>query len=653
RGMKEIEIYEDGRFFTFTGHRIDGRPQSVNVCRESLHEVCHWAFTDEDDEEEPTPSSNGTPKRDLSETEIWDLIEQADDDKIQRLWSGDTSLNDHDHSRADSALCCKLYFYGADKHQIDELFRQSGLMRPKWDEQRGNQTYGEMTIQNAIDEVDERHSALTDDSAGDSRTANGAPSGDGQAGNAPGMPNSAPFWYFDAEKEKTKIERAGLIQFLEDHGFGKLYAESDLDSMLVRVEDNIVRHTSREKIKDFVLGYVRKVQPKREAQVIDALLRGANVYFSDALFEFLSPVEPDFHEDTPEKAFFYYENGFVEVTADGFDLQPYSDLDGVIWEDQIINREFETLTDEGPSGWDWHEHLLNVAGHDKERHNAICTGLGYLMHDYKDPAVTKAIIFMDEKVTDVEEGRTGKSVTTEALQYMGSTLRVDGRNFSFDSRFAFQEVTLDTAVVDFNDAKKRFPFERLFSLITDDFPVERKGKDRVTIPFEDSPKFALSTNYVIEGKGASFQDRTFQVEFADYYSPRHSPKDEFGHRLFDDWDADEWARFDNVMMACVRQYLRDGLASYDHVNIQEKKLRQETCPDFAEWIRDFIELGRRYDKKALKKSFQEAYAPDYEDMTGYQCTTWVKTFARIYDLDVSEPKSGSTRYIVLRDTDEK
>jgi hypothetical protein len=463
------------------------------------------------------------------------------------------------------------------------------------------------------------------------------------------------FWFYDSDAGRYKVDRTAFIEFLDVHGFGKLYAESDLNSMLVRVEDNIVRHTSREKIKDFVLEYVREVQPKREAQVIDALLRGANVYFSDALFEFLSPVEPDFHEDTPEKAFFYYENGFVEVTADGFQLRPYSELDGVIWEDQIIDREFEDLTDEAPSGWDWHEHLLNVAGHDRERHNAICTALGYLMHGYKDPAVTKAIIFMDEKVTDVEEGRTGKSVTTKALQHMGSTLRVDGRNFSFDSRFAFQEVTLDTAVVDFNDAKKRFPFERLFSLITDDFPVERKGKDRVTIPFEDSPKFALSTNYVIEGKGASFEDRTFQVEFADYYSPRHSPKDEFGHRLFDNWDTVEWARFDNIMVACVRQYLRDGLVSYDHVNVQEKKLRQETCPDFAEWILEFveIEMGRRYDKKGLKKSFQEAYAPDYEDLTGYQCTTWLKTFARIYDLDVSEPKSGSTRYIVFRDTSDE
>ncbi len=444
---------------------------------------------------------------------------------------------------------------------------------------------------------------------------------------------SSQFWYFDAEKEKTKIERAGLIQFLQENGFGKLYAESDLDSMLVRVEDNIVRHTSREKIKDFVLEYVREVQPKREGQVIDALLRGANVYFSDALFEFLSPVEPDFHEDTPEKAFFYYENGFVEVTADGFDLRPYSDLNGVIWQDQIIDREFEILTDESPSGWDWHEHLLNIAGHDGQRHNAICTALGYLMHGYKDPAVTKAIILMDEKDTEVEEGRTGKSLTAKALQHTCPTLRIDGRNFSFNSRFAFQEVGLDTQIVDFNDVREQFPFESLFSVITDDFPIERKGQDRVTISFEDSPKFLLSTNYVIEGKGASFEDRTHQIEFSDHYGPDHTPKNEFGRRFFDDWDEEEWARFDNVMIACVRQYLKNGLVGYQHVNVDYRRLKQQTCPDFAEWATDFFETGEEYEKEGLWQSFREAYSPDYEDLSKSKFGHWLNDFARVYELD--------------------
>ncbi|PQJ26746.1 hypothetical protein BSZ35_19040 [Salinibacter sp. 10B] len=462
----------------------------------------------------------------------------------------------------------------------------------------------------------------------------------------------AQFWYFDGETSRYKIDRAGLIRFLEDQGFGKFYGESDLQSMLVRVEDNIVRRTSRENIKDFALRYVRNLDLDNGEQVVDALLRGANVYFSDALFEFLSPMDLQFHRDTATAAYFYFQNGFVEVTAEGYELHSYDELDGVIWEDQVINRKFVDLTDRDDyEDWEWHQHLYNVAGQENDRHHSLCTALGFLQHGYKDPAVTKAVILMDEKDADVEEGRTGKSLTSKALQHTCPTLRIDGRNFSFDSRFAFQEVGLDTQVVDFNDIRKRFPFERLFSLITDDFPVERKGQDRVTIPFEDSPKFLLSTNYVVEGEGASFDDRTFQVEFADYYSPEHTPEDEFGHRLFDDWEKEEWAQFFNVMMACVRLYLRDGLTDYDRKNVAYRRLKQQTCPDFAEWAVDFIEPGKEYEKDALWRTFRDAYSPDYEDLTKRKMGYWLSAFARIYSLEKNQSKrrrNGSRiRYVTF------
>ena len=47
--------------------------------------------------------------------------------------------------------CVRLIaFYTDDRAQIDRLFRQSALYRPKWDRQTGNTTYGLMTIEKAI-----------------------------------------------------------------------------------------------------------------------------------------------------------------------------------------------------------------------------------------------------------------------------------------------------------------------------------------------------------------------------------------------------------------------------------------------------------------------------------------------------------------------
>jgi hypothetical protein len=460
------------------------------------------------------------------------------------------------------------------------------------------------------------------------------------------------FWFYDSDAGRYKVDRTAFIEFLQVHGFGKFYAESDRDSMLVRVTDNIVERTSREKIKDFTLQYVQGLQLENEAEVVDALLRGANVYFSEALFEFLSPLDLNFHRDTAEKGFFYYQNGFVEVTAEGYELHPYSEMSGVIWKDQIVERDFKDLSGSDIDEWDWALHLANVAGHEKQRRDAIWSALGYLQHGYKDPAVTKAVVFMDEEDSEVEDGRTGKSLTAKALQKTKSVVRVDGRNFSFDSRFAFQEVQLDHEVVDFNDVHERFPFGRLFSVITDDMPVEPKNQDRFTIPFEDSPKFILSTNYVIEGRGASFEDRTFQIEFADYYGPDHTPEDEFGRRLFDDWDAEEWRRFDNIMVGCVAHYLKHGLVEYEHVNVAHRRLKQQTCPDFAQWAVGFIEQGREYEKDALWRTFREAYEPDYEDLSKRKFGYWLSDFARIHELDKDErrPRQGGQRvpYITFR-----
>ncbi len=70
---------------------------------------------------------------------------------VERLFNGDISAYNDDWSRADLALCGHLAFWtGKDPVLMDRLFRQSRLMRPKWDELRGAQPYGEMTIQKAI-----------------------------------------------------------------------------------------------------------------------------------------------------------------------------------------------------------------------------------------------------------------------------------------------------------------------------------------------------------------------------------------------------------------------------------------------------------------------------------------------------------------------
>lgn len=71
------------------------------------------------------------------------------------LWAGDTT-GYQSRSEADIALCNALAFWtNKDAARMDSLFRQSGLMREKWDRRQSGSTYGAITIQNAIDTAQE------------------------------------------------------------------------------------------------------------------------------------------------------------------------------------------------------------------------------------------------------------------------------------------------------------------------------------------------------------------------------------------------------------------------------------------------------------------------------------------------------------------
>ena len=89
---------------------------------------------------------------DLSENELINLAKSSRNGAVfSSLWNGSTA-GYLSHSEADMALCSQLAFWtGKDAALMDKLFRQSGLMREKWDRKQSGTTYGAITIQKAIE----------------------------------------------------------------------------------------------------------------------------------------------------------------------------------------------------------------------------------------------------------------------------------------------------------------------------------------------------------------------------------------------------------------------------------------------------------------------------------------------------------------------
>ena len=154
-----VETYDTGRFFAMTGNCILNLPiydreqeiiplwkKYVNV--ESKKES--YSFS------EYIPSNNANRTQlNLSDNEI---LQKAYSSKnasaFKSLMDGDMSAYNDDHSAADMALCTMLAFWtNKDFRQIDRIFRSSNLMREKWDQMRGHDTYGNITISKDIDNV--------------------------------------------------------------------------------------------------------------------------------------------------------------------------------------------------------------------------------------------------------------------------------------------------------------------------------------------------------------------------------------------------------------------------------------------------------------------------------------------------------------------
>jgi len=141
-----IEIYGANRFIAVTGNVFEGR-HKLECIQKSVDVLIHRFFTERKQPAMPRPRmTTNLDDKALIER----IIKSQQGDKFLRLWNGDTS-GYPSHSEADMALCSILAFWtGGDRARVDSLFRQSGLMRAKWDRRlRPGYTYGSWTIERA------------------------------------------------------------------------------------------------------------------------------------------------------------------------------------------------------------------------------------------------------------------------------------------------------------------------------------------------------------------------------------------------------------------------------------------------------------------------------------------------------------------------
>jgi hypothetical protein len=419
------------------------------------------------------------------------------------------------------------------------------------------------------------------------------------------------FWTKN-EKGIIKIVHILFKQFLEDSGFYKYCPEGGKNYVFVKVTNNLIDHTSEKEIKDFVLNHLLELD---DVTVYNYFADNTR-FFKEEFLSMLSTIDIYFIEDTKDAAYLYYKNCAVKISKDEIVSIDYLDLGGYVWKDHVIDRNFNMC--EVTDRCNYRQFIRNICGQDESRAQSMESTIGFLLHGYKNLSFCPAVILNDEVISDNPEGGTGKGLFMNALSCMKKLVVIDGKSFTFERSFAYQLVSADTQILCFDDVKKHFDFERLFSVVTEGLTLEKKNKDAIKIPFSKSPKIAITTNYAIKGSGNSFARRKWELELHQYYSKAYTPLDEFGKLMFGDWNDDDWCEFDNYMIGCLKDYLRTGLVKSKFVNLKIRQLSAETSHDFIEWCglvegqerNQMLVTGQRLYKNDLYLDFINEY-PDY------------------------------------------
>ena len=277
--------------------------------------------------------------------------------------------------------------------------------------------------------------------------------------------------------------------------------------------------------------------------------------------------------------------------------------------------------------------------------------IGYLLSTYKNKMNNKAIILNGEVISQNPEGGTGKGLFVQGLRQIRKVSILDGKTFDDKKSFPYQTVSPETQILVFDDVLKNFNFENKFSLVTEGMTLERKNKDAIKLKVEDSPKMVISTNYAIKGEGNSHDRRRHELEIAQYYGKNMTPYDEFGRQLFDDWDLEDFQKFDNYMIYCLQAFLKNGLVKQNSKNLKLRKFIAETSMEFYEWAEDLEDLPRN--RRLGKTEYYNKFIEEYQDFKRYlrvqTFIKWVNKYCSYKELKYDENNTNGERWFMIID----
>lgn len=445
------------------------------------------------------------------------------------------------------------------------------------------------------------------------------------------------FYSVDPANGKIRISHFQVLAVLGLAGYCRAKI-SNHSHTLVRETNNTIVEVNEADLINYLKNYLMQSTPPEE--VVESFVKGIGTFINRKKLQLLQETELADDKDGKDYSQFYFQNKILKVFKDRIETVQYSQLSKTIWENRIIPFSIEDRPNEKG---DFESFCMNISSNNEEKFERLKSIIGYLLHRYKNPSQSKAIILYDEKMNEssLAEGGTGKSLISRAIGECREVVVFNGKKLKESSQFQYQRIDITTDVLSYDDVQKNFKFSSIFPLLTSPIEIEKKGKDAFELSNSETPKVLISSNTYVKGPGGS-SDRRRRCEFelANHYSDKFSPIDEFGKNFFDDWNEHEWNQFFYFMFDCVQTFLSNGLICGNKEKERETRLKNLTSEKFLDVITNFSEINSRNDQRV----FLEILNEEGEGLSPHMFTKWCKIYCDEMGYKFEKENTGGNYY---------
>lgn len=447
---------------------------------------------------------------------------------------------------------------------------------------------------------------------------------------------------------ENKVIHSEIATYLSELGFRYCWdTKSPYYKMLLKIEENKVYHFELDAMPHFMRKHMTEIQ--LNPVQIESFTRGINTYLSQSILKSVDEFETVNFRDERDSSIIYFKNCIIKIHKHGesFDILDYSEIESPIWADKVINRDFNYLKDYAEG--DFENFCYKISGESDIHFKRLKSLLGYLLHNYKDPSLTKTVVFYDTENDDkdVANGGTGKTLLSMFINQFRKVSTIDGKEFNPDNRFAFQNVNVDTEVVNIDDVGKNFDFVRLFAKTTSDFQIEKKGKQIISLDYSNSPKIMITSNSLIKSpEGSSSKRRLEEFFLKSPFSDSFTPLDNYGRRFFEDWDQEEWDKTALFAIDCIKLFLEEGIVKLDELSSEEKEeivLAKAIGDNLKQFLDDNIQSI--LNKEVVRSEFRQKFCDQYGDINQNRFTKHFSGYCKVKNYHYNHITKGGETYL--------